>query len=174
MSCVIFGAGTDYAVFLISRYHDTSAWRVSSDEAVKRALASIGKVIAASAATVAVTFFAMIFTRLPVFSTVGPALAIAIFVAFVQRSPFLPAILVSPSGDERIKPRTANSPLVMAALGHTHRARPRSILVASLVGSAILASWRGLRALQLRRSQALRIRSRARWYNTSDRHFPLD
>src|ERR1700730_5973841 len=72
MSAIIFGAGTDYAVFLISRYHDYVRMRVSSDEAVKRALASIGKVIAASAATVAVTFFAMIFTRLPVFSTVGP------------------------------------------------------------------------------------------------------
>ncbi len=58
------GAGTDYAVFLISRYHDYLRQGMDSDQAVMRALTSIGKVIAASAATVAVTFLGMIFTQL--------------------------------------------------------------------------------------------------------------
>ncbi len=53
---VMVGAGTDYAVFLISRYHDYVRRGEDSDQAVKIALMSIGKVIAASAATVAVTF----------------------------------------------------------------------------------------------------------------------
>ena len=61
MSVVMIGAGVDYAVFLISRYHDYVRQGMDSKEAVKRALTSIGKVIAASAATVAVTFVAMIF-----------------------------------------------------------------------------------------------------------------
>ena len=61
MTAVMVGAGTDYAVFLMSRYHDYVRLGVDSDQAVKRALASIGKVIAASAATVAVTCLAMIF-----------------------------------------------------------------------------------------------------------------
>ena len=74
MSGMMVGAGTDYAVFLISRYHDYVRLGVDSDQAVKKALMSIGKVIAASAATVAVTFLAMIFTQLEVFSTVGPAI----------------------------------------------------------------------------------------------------
>ena len=78
----MYGAGTDYAVFLISRYHDYVRLGEESDQAIRHALASIGKVIAASAATVAVTFVAMVFTKLPVFSTVGPALSIAVTVAF--------------------------------------------------------------------------------------------
>ena len=56
MTGMMVGAGTDYAVFLISRYHDYLRQGVDSDEAVSRTLTSIGKVIAASAATVAITF----------------------------------------------------------------------------------------------------------------------
>lgn len=63
MSAVMIGAGTDYAVFLISRYHDYVRHGEKSDMAVKKALMSIGKVITASAATVAVTFLAMVFTK---------------------------------------------------------------------------------------------------------------
>ena len=56
---MLAGAGTDYAVFLISRYHDFLRLGADSDQAVKSALSSIGKVIAASAATVGVTFVGM-------------------------------------------------------------------------------------------------------------------
>ena len=49
LGAMIAGAGTDYAVFLISRYHDYLRLGADSDLAVKRALISIGKVIAASA-----------------------------------------------------------------------------------------------------------------------------
>lgn len=57
MSGMMVGAGTDYAVFLISRYHDYLRQGLDSDQAITKALASIGKVIAASAATVALTFW---------------------------------------------------------------------------------------------------------------------
>ena len=52
MSVVMIGAGVDYAVFLISRYHDYIRLGEAPDRAVQRALVSIGKVIAASAGTV--------------------------------------------------------------------------------------------------------------------------
>ena len=64
MTALMAGAGTDYAVFLISRYHDYLRLGVDSDQAVVQALTSVGKVIAASAGTVVVTFLGMIFTRL--------------------------------------------------------------------------------------------------------------
>ena len=56
MTTMMAGAGVDYAVFLISRYHDYLRQGMHSDEAVVRALTSIGKVIAGSAATVSITF----------------------------------------------------------------------------------------------------------------------
>ncbi|WP_343710608.1 RND family transporter [Mycobacterium sp.] len=105
MTAVMVGAGTDYAVFLISRYHDYVRRGADSDQAVTRALASIGKVIAASAATVGVTFMAMIFARLPVFTTVGPAISICIAVSFAAAVTLLPAILVLAGRRGWIKPR---------------------------------------------------------------------
>ncbi len=94
MTTMIAGAGTDYAVFLISRYHECIGEGMDSDTAVQKALSSIGKVIAASAATVAVTFLGMIFAHLPWFTSVGPALAISIAVALLAAITLLPAILV--------------------------------------------------------------------------------
>ncbi|WP_264078592.1 MMPL family transporter [Mycobacterium szulgai] len=93
MTAMMIGAGVDYAVFLISRYHEKLRQGVTSDEAVVGALTGIGTVIAASAATVAITFLGMSFTRLEVFSTVGPALAISISIAFLAAITLLPAIL---------------------------------------------------------------------------------
>src|ERR1700754_1949437 len=43
LSAIMAGAGTDYAVFLISRYHDYLRSGADYDQAVKRALISIGK-----------------------------------------------------------------------------------------------------------------------------------
>lgn len=94
MSAMMIGAGVDYAVFLISRYHEYLRAGMTPDDAVARAITAIGKVIAASAATVAVTFLGMGFTTLKVFSTAGPALAVSIAVAFFASVTLLPAFLV--------------------------------------------------------------------------------
>ena len=82
---MIAGAGTDYAVFLISRYHDYLRQGADFDDAVRRALISIGKVITASAATVGITFLGISFAKMGVFSTVGVACAIGVGVAFLPR-----------------------------------------------------------------------------------------
>ena len=121
MTAMIVGAGTDYAVFLISRYHEYLRSGVDSDEAVQKALASIGKVIAASAATVAVTFLGMIFTRLPAFTSVGPALAVSIAVAFFAAVTLLPAILVLAGRRGWVTPRAPLTEPTVAALGDPAR-----------------------------------------------------
>jgi RND superfamily putative drug exporter len=107
MTAMIVGAGTDYAVFLISRYHEYIRSGTDSDLAVQQALRSIGKVIAASAATVAVAFCGMVFARLPAFTSVGPALVISIGIAFLAAVTLLPAILVLAGRRRWIAPRPA-------------------------------------------------------------------
>ena len=132
MTAMIAGAGTDYAVFLISRYHEYIRSGVDSDEAVQRALSSIGKVIGASAATVAVTFLGMIFTRLPAFTSVGPALAVSIAVAFVSAVTILPAVLVLAGRRGWIAPRRPlTDRLWQRSAIHIVR-RPKAHLVVSL------------------------------------------
>ncbi len=105
MTGIMVGAGVDYAVFLISRYHDFVRRGVEHRAAIRQAMGSIGKVIGASAATVAVTFFAMVFTTLSVFQTVGPAMALAIFVCFLAAVTFLPAMIVLAGPRGWISPR---------------------------------------------------------------------
>ncbi len=132
MTAMIFGAGTDYAVFLISRYHEYIRSGVDSDLAVQKALSSIGEVIAGSAATVAVTFLGMVFTRLPAFTSIGPALAISIGVAFLAAVTLLPAILLLAGRRGWVVPRPAlTGRLWQRSAVHLVR-RPKTHLLVSL------------------------------------------
>jgi RND superfamily putative drug exporter len=144
MTAVMVGAGTDYAVFLISRYHDYVRQGADSDLALKRALASIGKVIAASAATVAVTFFAMIFSKLQIFAAVGPAISVSVIMAFLAAVSFLPAVLVLAGRRGWIKPRSDLTHRFWRRSGIHIVRRPKAHLVASLIVLAILAGCTGL------------------------------
>ena len=140
MTAMMIGAGVDYAVFLISRYHEYLRQGMDSDQAVTRALAGIGKVIAASAATVAVTFLGMSFTRLPVFSTVGPALAVCIAVAFLAAITLLPAMLVIAGRRGWVRPRRDLTKRFWRRSGVHIVRRPVAHLVGSLVVLIALAS----------------------------------
>jgi RND superfamily putative drug exporter len=175
MSGVMFGAGTDYAVFLISRYHDFVRRGADSDQAVKLALASIGKVIAASAATVAVTFLAMVFTTLPVFSTVGPALSIAVTVAFAAAITLLPAIMVLVGRRGWIKPRRELTTRFWRTSGVRIVRRPKIHLVASLLILATLAGCATLAHYNYddRKTLPSAVESTAA-YQVMAQHFPLD
>ena len=93
VTAILLGAGTDYTVFLISRYHEQRRAQVPADEAVIHATASIGRVILASAATVALAFVAAVFARLKVLAGVGPASAIAVIVGVTATVTLLPPLL---------------------------------------------------------------------------------
>ena len=175
MTGVMFGAGTDYAVFLISRYHDYVRLGADSDQAVQRALTAIGKVIAGSAATVAITFLAMIFTKLPVFSTVGPALAIAVAVAFLAAVTLLPAILVLAGRRGWVRPGRDLTHRFWRRSGIRIVRRPKTHLVASLILLIILASCASLAHYNYddRKTLPGSVES-AVGYATMARHFPLD
>ncbi len=139
LSAIIAGAGTDYAVFLISRYHDYVRRGEPAQTAVRLAMMSVGKVITASAATIGVTFLAISFARMGVFSTVGVSSAIGVAVAFLAAVTLLPAILVV------LGPRGWVAPRRELTAGWWRRAgvrivrRPVAHLAASLLVLALLA-----------------------------------
>ncbi|MCV7442355.1 RND family transporter [Mycobacterium paraense] len=140
MTAVMVGAGTDYAVFLISRYHDYVRHGHSSDQAVKMAMMSIGKVITASAATVAVAFLAMAFTKLQVFSAVGPAISISVVVALLSAVTLLPALMVLAGRRGWIKPGRDLTTRTWRIIGTRVVRRPKIHLIGSLVVLIALAS----------------------------------
>jgi putative drug exporter of the RND superfamily len=132
MTAMIVGAGTDYVVFLISRYHEYIRSGADSDLAVQQALSSIGTVIGASAATVAVTFCGLVFTQLPTFTSVGPALAVSIAIAFLAAVTLLPAILVLAGRRGWVTPRPALTGRVWQRSAVRIVRRPKVHLLVSL------------------------------------------
>ncbi|WP_284235878.1 MMPL/RND family transporter [Mycobacterium antarcticum] len=105
MTGMMMGAGTDYAVFLFSRYQECLRRGMASDDAVVYALATIGEVIAGSAATVALTFMGLSFASLGVFITVGPSLSVTILIAVLAAMTLLPALIVLAGRRGWVKPR---------------------------------------------------------------------
>jgi putative drug exporter of the RND superfamily len=140
VSGMMLGAGTDYAVFLISRYHEYLRMGEESDTALVSALASIGKVIAAFAGTVAITFLGMSFAKLGVFSTIGAALAVTIIVGFLASITLLPAMVAIAGRRGLVKPRGALTNRFWRRSGIRIVLHPMRHLVASLIVLAILAS----------------------------------
>ena len=144
MTGMMVGAGTDYAVFLISRYHDYLRQGTESDAAVTRSLTSIGKVIAASAATVAITFLGMIFVQLGILKTVGPVLGLSVAVAFFAAVTLLPALMVLAGRRGWIAPRGELTRRFWRRSGIAIVRRPKTHLAASALVLIILASCAGL------------------------------
>ncbi|WP_099020979.1 MMPL/RND family transporter [Mycolicibacterium palauense] len=139
LSAMIAGAGTDYAVFLVSRYHDYVRLGEEPDRAVQKALMAIGKVITASAATVGITFLGMGFADLGLFSTAGVALAIGIAVALLSAVTLLPAVLTLAGPRGWVNPRGERTALFWRRAGVRIVRHPKSYLGASLAILLVLA-----------------------------------
>ena len=175
LSAIMAGAGTDYAVFLISRYHDYLRAGVDFDQAIKRAMMSIGKVIGASAATVGITFLLISFARMGVFKTVGASSAIGIGVAFLAGVTLLPAILVLAGPRGWVKPRRELTSRFWRRSGIRIVRRPKANLVASVLVLIILASCAGLVRYNYDDRKALRPTAPSSvGYAALDSHFPVN
>lgn len=139
MTGMMLGAGTDYAVFLFSRYHECVREGMSSDDALVAALGSIGKVIAGSAGTVAITFLGLAFTNLGVFATVGPALSVTIAIGFAASVTLLPALIVLTGRRGWVKPRKDMTGRFWRRSGIQIARKPKGHLLVSLVILVALA-----------------------------------
>jgi putative drug exporter of the RND superfamily len=175
MTAMMAGAGTDYAVFIISRYHEELRTGADSDSAVIAALASVGKVVAASAATVAVTFLCMSFAKLGVLATVGPALAIAVGIAVLAAFTLLPAILVLAGRRGWVHPHRDLTTHLWQRLGEALVRRPGIYLASSLAVLAVLATCGCFVQFNWDESKTLPASVPSnRGYATLAAHFPLN
>jgi putative drug exporter of the RND superfamily len=175
MTVILLGAGTDYTVFLISRYHEQRRDQVPADEAVVHATASIGRVILASAATVALAFMAMRFARLSVFSALGPACAIAVLVGFFATVTLLPPVLSLAAKRGIGEPKSDRTRRYWNRIGVAAVRRPVRLLVTSV---ALLLALSAV-ALTIKISYDDRKGQPAdtaanQGYRLLDRHFPKD
>jgi RND superfamily putative drug exporter len=139
MTGMLMGAGTDYAVFLFSRYQECLRNGMASDDAVVYSLATIGEVITGSAATVALTFMGLSFATLGVFLTVGPSLSVTIIIAVLAAMTLLPALMVLAGRRGWVKPRKDITGRFWRTTAVRIVRRPKSYLAASLAVLLALA-----------------------------------
>ncbi len=96
---LVFGAGTDYCLFMISRFREELAAREDqrfeggSKEAVIATASSISTVIAASASTVIIGFLGLLVASFGMIRSMGPSLAIAIGVTLLAGLTLTPALM---------------------------------------------------------------------------------
>ena len=89
---LVFGVGTDYTIFLVSRFREELG-RNSYADAVRVTVSRMGAVIAASAATVIVGLTSMIAASFGMIQTIGPALALTIFITLLAGLSLTPSLL---------------------------------------------------------------------------------
>jgi RND superfamily putative drug exporter len=90
---VMYGAGTDYCLFLISRFREEMADTHDIRTATKDTVHRVGETISSSAATVFVGFSAMAFSEMGIWANTGPMLAVGIVVGLLAGLTLTPALL---------------------------------------------------------------------------------
>lgn len=101
---VLFGAGTDYCLFLISRFREEMADVSTPSPAVKSTVRAVGETIASSAGTVIVGLAMMTTAELGLYNTSGPSIAIGVAIALLAGLTLTPALLCV-LGDHSFWPR---------------------------------------------------------------------
>ncbi len=137
---ITLGAGTDYCVFLISRFREEFAGGLQPSEALALTCQRIGPALLASAATVILGAISLSFADLAIFATTGPAMAICVSVTVAVSLTFAPA-LMSWLGP-RIGPSAPPGPdSRWTRLGDYVAWRPARVLFAATGVLAVLAAF---------------------------------
>lgn len=94
LTVLVFGAATDYALLLISRYREELRRHDDRHEAMAEALLRSSPAIIASAATVAISLLLLLLATLNSTKGLGPACAVGILVGLLAMVTLMPALLV--------------------------------------------------------------------------------
>ncbi|MFD4996749.1 MMPL family transporter [Streptomyces buecherae] len=142
LTVVLFGVGTDYILFLLFRYREALRAGEDAKGGMVHAVERVGEAIASAAGAVIVAFAALALSTLGMLKSMGPALAIAVFVTLLAGLTLVPAV-VSLLGTRVFWPsrswRAEPSGTGFARFGAALARRPAVWAVASAVFMGALA-----------------------------------
>ena len=137
LSVLVFGAGTDYALLLISRYRDELRLHADRTDAMARAWVRTAEAVLASAVTVVVSLLTLLLSAFPATRGLGLACAIGVVVAAVAVMVVLPlALVIFPRGI--FWPRRPEVGETVLAEGHSLWRRVGDAVAARPVPAALL------------------------------------
>lgn len=144
---LLFGAGTDYCLFLTARFRELRSAGLDQRDAVSTALDRVGVALAASALTTIVGLAMMGWAEFGKFAYSGPAIAVCLAVTLVACLTLVPALLATRLGTA-VSPRRKTNSLaapwqsVWQRLADGVLRRPGAILAVSVLLACPLA-WVG-------------------------------
>ena len=94
MSVLMFGAGTDFTLFIVARYREEWGRQPTRWAAIRVAMSNVGPAIASSAGTTTVAMVALVLATYGSFKALGPMLAAAIFIMLLVGLTLIPALAV--------------------------------------------------------------------------------
>ncbi|CAA9438620.1 hypothetical protein AVDCRST_MAG82-2680 [uncultured Rubrobacteraceae bacterium] len=90
---LLFGVGTDYALFLLSRTRQALEEGAGRVEAARLAVEKMGGVLLSSAVVLIAAFLLLLLAQLGLYRALGPGLALALSLVFVVTLTLVPALL---------------------------------------------------------------------------------
>ena len=144
MAVLMFGAGTDFTLFIVSRYREELPVRESKFEAITATMRAVGPSIASSAGTTVVAMMALALALSGSLKTMGPMLAMAVAVMLVCALTLIPAVLVAMGRVafwpiKRIEPKDEESG-IWNRVGRLVSKRPGALLTITFVALVALSA----------------------------------
>ncbi|ORV10697.1 RND family transporter [Mycobacterium celatum] len=167
------GAGTDYGIFLMGRYHEARRAGESREDAFYTAYKGVTPIIVGSGLTIAGACYCLTFARLNYFHTMGPAVGISMLFTIAAALTLGPAILTVGSLFGLFDPRQKAKATLYRRIGASVVRWPVPILAASaaavMFGAVFVPTYRQNyddRAYQPHNAPA------NQGFAAADRHFP--
>ncbi|OBB93329.1 hypothetical protein A5782_11880 [Mycobacterium sp. 852002-40037_SCH5390672] len=132
MAAMTLGAGTDYAIFLVGRYHEGRRRGVAPAQALTQAYRSIAPVVIGSALTVSVALACLVFAKVGSFRSAGLPCAIGILATMVAALTVTPALMSVAIRRGYLEPRPSRTARRWRRVGTAVARWPGPILVAAL------------------------------------------
>lgn len=141
---LLFGAGTDFCLFLTARFREEIQRGEGLREAVGGAMEGVGGALVASAFTTVMGLVMMAFAQFGKFAYSGPTIAISLAISLLACLTLVPSLLATRLGTY-IKPQSAEDAFwqrLWQRVADLVMGRPKAVLVASLIIALPLA-WVG-------------------------------